>query len=84
MYNTRFQELMTRGYALRNKIRFEQWNPDEFDRWIEECLGLLSCCEPEPYFPLFPDHEHIEVIVMLLSATMGKISRREIQYLGLP
>ena len=84
MYS-RFQELMTRGFALSNKRYFREWNQYEFEAWIEDCQSLLSSCEPEPDgFPWCPDHRHIEEIVMLLSATSSRISKGEITYVGLP
>ena len=84
MYHARFQALMTTGYALANKLYFEEFDESEFDQWIEDCQTLLSSCEPEPDgFPLCPTIGHIEEVVMLLSATWSKISRGEIQYTGL-
>jgi hypothetical protein len=79
----RFQELMTEGYALSNKLHFGEWNPNEFDQWIEDCQSLLSCCEPEPHFPSSPDHRHIEEVVFLLLKVSGEISRGSIRYVGL-
>ncbi len=84
MSSTRFQQLMTTGYALANKRYFKEWIQSEFDQWIEDCQSLLSSCEPEPHgFPWFPDHRHIEEIVMLLAKTSSKISRGQIEYTGL-
>ena len=83
MYSTRFQELMTQGYSLSNKWYFKEWNQHEFDEWIEDCKNILSSCEPEPYFPWFPEPTHIEEIVMLLGRTRSKISKGEITYVGL-
>jgi len=75
---------MTRGFSLSNKLHFRQWNQHEFDEWIEDCQRLLSSCEPEPDgFPWFPDHRHIEEIVMLLGKTRSRISRGEITYVGI-
>lgn len=83
MYSVRFRELMTAGYALANKLYFSQFDPHEFDQWIEDCRRFLSRCEPEPEgFPWCPDPRHIEEIVMLLATTRSRISRGEIQYLG--
>jgi hypothetical protein len=82
MYHSRFQELMTEGYALSNKLHFGEWNPDEFEAWIKDCQSLLSCCEPEPYFPSCPDRRHIEEIVFLLLKVSGEIVRGHIQYMG--
>jgi hypothetical protein len=81
MYS-RFQELMTEGYALSNKLHFGEWNPDEFDAWINNCQSLLSCCEPEPYFPSCPGPRHIEEVVFLLLKVSGEIVRGHIQYMG--
>jgi hypothetical protein len=83
MFTSRFQELMTRGYSLANKWYFKEWIQSEFDQWIEECHSLLSSCEPEPYFPWFPESTHIEEIVMLLAETRSKISKGQVQYTGL-
>ncbi len=83
MITPRFQELMTRGYVLTNKIYFRELGPHEFDQWIRECRHLLSRCEPEPYFPWFPDHRHIEEIVFLLQKVWGQISRGQVEYMGL-
>lgn len=83
MISPGFRELMTQGFALSNKIRFGEWNPDEFDQWIRDCRRLLSRCEPEPHLPWFPDPMHIEEIVMILSGTRQKISRGEITHRGL-
>ena len=84
MYYSRFQELMTQGYSLANKLYFKEFNQHEFDRWIDDCKRLLAQCEPEPDgFPWFPDHRHIEEIVMLLAETSSRISRGQVQYLGL-
>ncbi len=82
MYS-RFQELITEGYALSNKLHFGEWNPNEFDAWIKDCQSLLSSCEPEPYFPSCPDHRHIEEVVFLLLKVSGEISRGNIRYVGL-
>lgn len=78
----RFQELMTTGYALSNKLHFGEWNSDEFEQWIEDCENLLSSCEPEPHFLLNPDPRHIEEIVFLLLKVSGEILRGHIQYMG--
>jgi hypothetical protein len=82
MNTARFQGLMTTGHALANKLYFKEFNESEFDQWIKDCQNLLACCEPEPYFPCFPDHRHIEEIVMLLAQTRSRISRGEISYTG--
>jgi hypothetical protein len=82
MYS-RFQELMTAGYSLSNKLHFGEWNPDEFEAWIEDCQNLLSACEPEPLLPLCPDRRHVEEVVFLLLKVSSEISRGKIQYLGL-
>ena len=37
----RFQELMTTGYALANKLYFKEFDESEFERWIEDCQSLL-------------------------------------------
>jgi len=74
---------MTQGYALSNKLHFGEWNPDEFEQWIEDCRTLLSSCEPEPHFPLNPDPRHIEEIVFLLLKVSGEISRGEVEYMGI-
>jgi hypothetical protein len=79
----RFQELMTEGFSLSNKFYFGEWNPDEFAAWIKDCQNLLSCCEPEPYFPSCSDHRHIEEIVMLLQKVSSEISRGQVEYLGI-
>lgn len=81
MYS-RFQELMTTGYALANKLYFEEFDESEFDQWIEDCQSLLSCCEPEPHFPLNRDPRHIEEIVFLLLKVSGEILKGHIQYMG--
>jgi len=73
---------MTQGYTLASKWYFKEFDESEFDRWVSDCENLLSRCEPEPYFPWFPDHRHIEEIVMLLHKVQGQILRREIQYMG--
>jgi hypothetical protein len=74
---------MTTGYALVNKLYFEEFDESEFDAWIEDCHKILSACKPEPEgFPWSPDHRHIEEIVMLLSKTSSRISRGEIEYMG--
>ena len=83
MLTSRVQELMTRGYSLSNKFYFGQWNQDEFEAWVEACYSLISACKPEPYFPCFPDHRHIEEIVMILMVTSRKILKGEIEYQGL-
>jgi hypothetical protein len=84
MYSARFQELVTRGYALATKIYFKELGPHEFDQWIEDCERLLAKCEPEPQgFPWSPGPRHIEEIVFLLQKVLGQISRREIQYMGI-
>ena len=84
MVTSRFQALMTTGYALANKWHFKEFDEHEFQAWIDQCQSLLSSCEPEPEgFPLCPDIRHIEEIVMLLSATSNKISRGEIEYMGI-
>ena len=83
MFTSRFQELMTQGYALANKLYFKEFDPHEFDLWIEDCQSLLSCCEPEPHFPLNRDPRHIEEIVFLLQKVWGEISRGEVEYLGI-
>lgn len=82
MYS-RFQELMTQGYVLSNKLHFGEWNPDEFKQWIEDCRTLVSSCEPEPYLPSCPDHRHIEEVVFLLLKVSGEISRGEVEYMGI-
>jgi len=82
MYS-RFQELMTTGYALANKLYFKEFDESEFEQWIEDCDGLLSSCEPEPHFPLNPDPRHIEEIVFLLLKVSSEISRGEVEYLGI-
>jgi hypothetical protein len=74
---------MTQGFALSNKWNFRQWNQSEFEAWINDCRSLLSLCEPEPHFPYFPDHRHIEEIVMLLGAMSAKISRGQVDYMGI-
>ena len=68
MYSIRFQELMTKGYALSNKFHFGQWNEDEFQAWVEDCYDIVAACKPEPCFPSLPDHRHIEEIVMFAHA----------------
>ena len=84
MYHSRFQELMTTGYALSNNLYFKEFKQHEFNKWIEDCERLLANCEPEPQgFPWCPDTRHIEEIVMLLSETSSKISRGQIEYTGL-
>ena len=84
MYSSRFQELMTEGYALSNKLYFKEFNQHEFNKWIDDCELLLAKCEPEPDgFPWCPDPRHIEEIVMLLSETSSKISKGEITYIGI-
>jgi hypothetical protein len=83
MITSRFRELMVRGFSLSNKISFKEFNESEFDRWIEDCQNLLSACEPEPYFPIFPDRRHIEEIVFLLQKVSGEILRGHTQYTGI-
>ena len=83
MYSIRFQELMTKGHALANKLYFGEFNESEFQRWVQDCQHLLANCEPEPYFPCFPDHRHIEEIVFLLQKVLGEISRGQIEYVGI-
>lgn len=78
----RFQELMTEGYSLSNKLFFREFDPHEFDLWIGACRSLLSLCEPEPYFPWNADPHHIEELVMLLLKVSGEIVRGHIQYMG--
>jgi len=75
MFTSRFGTLMTEGYALSNKLYFNEFDPHEFNQWIAACRSLLSLCEPEPYFPWNPDPRHIEELVMLLAATRSRISR---------
>ena len=79
----RFQALMTTGYALANKLYFKEFDPNEFDQWVQDCQSLLSSCEPEPHFPSCPDHRHIEEIVFLLLKVSNGISRGEFEYLGI-
>jgi len=84
MITPRFQELMTEGWGLANKLYFKELDPHEFDQWVENCKSLLSRCEPEPQgFPWCPDHRHIEEIVMLLHNVSSEISKGKIQYTGL-
>ena len=83
MLTSQVQELMTQGYALSNKFHFGQWNQGEFEAWVNECYDIIAACEPELYFPLFPDHRHIEEIVLILMVTSRKISHGEIEYQGL-
>ena len=83
MYSARFQDLMTQGYSLSNKLYFKEFDPHEFDLWIGACRSLLSLCEPEPYFPWNAGPYHIEELVMLLLETRHKISKGEITYIGL-
>lgn len=84
MITPRFRELMIQGYALSNKLHFGEWNPGEFDQWVQDCRTLLSRCEPEPEgFPWFPSYRHIEEIVFLLQRVRGQILRGQRQYLGL-
>jgi len=84
MYYSRSQELMTTGYALSNKIYLKELDPHEFDQWINDCRRLLAQRDPEPEgFPWFPDHRHIEEIVMLLAKTSSRISKGEITYIGI-
>ena len=82
MYSARFQDLMTEGYSLSNKLYFKEFDESEFEAWIEDCQSLLSCCEPEPYFPSCPDPRHIEEIVFLLLKVSDEILRGHIQYMG--
>ena len=82
MYHSRFQELMTTGYALSNNLYFKEFKQHEFNKWIEDCERLLANCEPEPHFPWFPEPTHIEEIVMLLAATRSRISRGQTEYAG--
>ena len=75
---------MTKGYALANKWDFKEFDQHEFEAWVQDCISLLSRCEPEPHgFPWCPDHRNIEEIVMLLQRVSGKISRGDITYTGL-
>jgi hypothetical protein len=83
MFTSRCQALMTQGFSLANKWYFRQWNQYEFDKWIDDCRSLLSSCEPEPYLPYFPTVSNIEEIVMLLGTMSAKISRGQVQYLGI-
>lgn len=83
MVTSRFQELMTQGYALSNKLYFGEFDESEFEQWIDDCDSLLSSCEPEPHFPLNHDPRHIEEIVFLLLKVLGEISRGEVEYLGI-
>ena len=83
MISLRFRELITTGYALANKLYFKEFNPHEFNRWVEDCERLLSNCDPEPYFPLIPGPRHIEEIVLLLQETLFRISLGKVQYIGL-
>ena len=83
MLALRIQELMIQGHALSNKFYFGQWNQGEFEAWVEACYSLISACKPEPYFPCFPDHRHIEEIVFLLQKVLGEISRGQIEYMGI-
>jgi len=83
MFISRFETLMTEGYALSNKLYFNEFDPDEFHQWIATCRSLLSLCEPEPYFPWNPDPRHIEELVMLLKKVSSEISKGQIQYTGL-
>jgi hypothetical protein len=83
MYDARIRDLMTRGYALANKWYFKEFNTNEFDKWIDDCKSLLSCCDPEPNFPDFPTVSHVEEIVMLLGRMSAKIARGEVEYLGI-
>lgn len=83
MYSARFQDLMTEGYSLSNKLFFKEFDHHEFDLWIGACRSLLSLCEPEPYFPWNADPHHIEELVMLLSKTWSRISKGEIEYMGI-
>jgi len=79
----RFQNLINQGFSIANKWYFKEFDESEFEAWIEACRDLLSDCEPEPAFPWFPNVQHIEEIVMLLSETRHKIFRRETYYMGL-
>jgi len=83
MYSGRFQELMTTGYALANKLYFKEFNENEFHRWIRDCKSLLANCEPEPCFPYFPTVNHIEEIVMLLHKVSREILRGQVDYTGI-
>ena len=83
MYSIRFQELMTKGYTLANKLYFGEFNECEFQRWVQDCQHLLANCEPEPPFPYFPNVNHIEEIVMILMFTLRKIVHGEVEYQGL-
>jgi len=83
MYHSRFQALMTTGYALANKLYFKEFDPEEFNQWIEGCERLLANCEPEPHFPLNPDPRHIEEIVFLLLKVSSEISRGQVDYRGI-
>jgi len=79
----RFQELMTQGFSISNKIHFKEFDQHEFEAWVEACYSLIGACKPEPYFPCFPDHRHIEEIVFLLQKVLGEISRGQIEYVGI-
>ena len=83
MYSIRFQELMTKGYALANKLYFGEFNECEFQRWVQDCQHLLANCEPEPPFSYFPNVNHIEEIVMLLHKVSGEILRGQVEYVGI-
>jgi len=83
MYQSKIQDLMTKGFSLSNKWHFKEWSDAEFDAWVQDCETLLAYCEPEPRFPWFPDERHIEEIVAILGETRRKISNREITYSGL-
>lgn len=81
--HSRFQELMTQGFSIANKLYFKEFDESEFDQWIEDCQSLLSSCEPEPDgFPLCPTIGHIEEIVMLLQKVSGEILRGRVAYMG--
>ena len=83
MITLRFRQLMTEGYGFANKWYFKEFNESEFQNWVQDCRNLLSRCEPEPYFPRFPDHGDIEEIVFLLAMTSSRISKGKIEYIGL-
>ncbi len=84
MYHSRFQELMTTGYALSNKLYFKEFDQHEFSQWIGDCERLLANCEPEPQgFPWCPDTRHIEEIVMLLQKVSGEILRGQVAVMGI-
>jgi hypothetical protein len=83
MCDWKFQDLMTRGFSLSNKLYYKELSQSEFDKWTQECKDILSCCEPEPGFPWYPRPENIEEIVMTLGQIRSKISRGEIEYTSL-